>query len=478
MRKRKQAPKESSKKRQVVERRPSTLIDCPACGKRVCDSVIGIHLDIDCPSRNAAFDEELEKDLGKKEAKAAGNRVTVASARFGGGQAKAISLSEEELLEHSPCEVIRNALPVSLADSLLENIAEEAKNWIRGTWWMFGKDYVAPRSSAFYEIAKKEKGLPNSEDSSREVSTKVETREASQELKEAAVRINQIVNASKKKRHPEEPSDDWGCTYALANWYRDGQDSVGLHSDRMTLLGPRPVIASLSLGATRTFRLRKGVAKEKTAIKRNQMPQTPKTRFSKHRQEASRVAAIDSDAGGQSKTVEDCCYNRMDGEPSKVVAATEDGSDAVDPNEDQTRCIKLRSADPPLPDERKILEEGKKPQLAHTPVLSQFASVDIPLPHNTLVIMWPPCQEEWRHEVPKCSNLKFQHHPLSGTGRLNLTFRMLRPEWAAKVPKCRCGRGAIMKARVGVDSDGKTMYYFSCDTTQGKPCGYFEWVKM
>lgn len=29
--------------------------------------------------------------------------------------------------------------------------------------------------------------------------------------------------------------------------------------DRMTLLGPRPVIASLSLGATRTFRLKKAV---------------------------------------------------------------------------------------------------------------------------------------------------------------------------------------------------------------------------
>lgn len=23
----------------------------------------------------------------------------------------------------------------------------------------------------------------------------------------------------------------------------------------------------------------------------------------------------------------------------------------------------------------------------------------MPLPHNTLVIMWPPMQEEWKHEV-------------------------------------------------------------------------------
>ncbi len=25
--------------------------------------------------------------------------------------------------------------------------------------------------------------------------------------------------------------------------------------------------------------------------------------------------------------------------------------------------------------------------------------IDVPLPHNTLVIMWPPCQEAWKHEV-------------------------------------------------------------------------------
>ena len=29
----------------------------------------------------------------------------------------------------------------------------------------------------------------------------------------------------------------------------------------------------------------------------------------------------------------------------------------------------------------------------------QIDSVDLHLEHNTLVIMWPPCQEEWRHEV-------------------------------------------------------------------------------
>ncbi len=43
----------------------------------------------------------------------------------------------------------------------------------------------------------------------------------------------------------------------LANLYRDGQDSMGWHSDNEAELGPMAVIASLSLGATRDFSLRR-----------------------------------------------------------------------------------------------------------------------------------------------------------------------------------------------------------------------------
>jgi alkylated DNA repair dioxygenase AlkB len=39
----------------------------------------------------------------------------------------------------------------------------------------------------------------------------------------------------------------------LANLYRDGRDRMGWHRDNERELGPRPVIASLSLGASRRF---------------------------------------------------------------------------------------------------------------------------------------------------------------------------------------------------------------------------------
>lgn len=43
----------------------------------------------------------------------------------------------------------------------------------------------------------------------------------------------------------------------LLNWYRDGSDGMGWHSDDEPELGAKPVIASLSLGATRSFQLRR-----------------------------------------------------------------------------------------------------------------------------------------------------------------------------------------------------------------------------
>lgn len=48
----------------------------------------------------------------------------------------------------------------------------------------------------------------------------------------------------------------------LVNHYRDGSDSMGWHSDNEPELGPRPVIASLSLGGTRrfSFKARSGAA--------------------------------------------------------------------------------------------------------------------------------------------------------------------------------------------------------------------------
>jgi alkylated DNA repair dioxygenase AlkB len=53
----------------------------------------------------------------------------------------------------------------------------------------------------------------------------------------------------------------------LLNYYRDQNDSMGFHSDDEPELGPRPVIASLSLGERRTFVLKHKTRKELKPVK-------------------------------------------------------------------------------------------------------------------------------------------------------------------------------------------------------------------
>lgn len=50
---------------------------------------------------------------------------------------------------------------------------------------------------------------------------------------------------------------------ALLNQYRDNKDSMGWHRDNEKSLGTNPVIGSVSFGATRTFRLRHFIDKER-----------------------------------------------------------------------------------------------------------------------------------------------------------------------------------------------------------------------
>ena len=57
-------------------------------------------------------------------------------------------------------------------------------------------------------------------------------------------------------RHRIEAATQAQFNSVLLNLYRDGRDSMGWHADDEPELGPAPIIASLSLGATRRFRLR------------------------------------------------------------------------------------------------------------------------------------------------------------------------------------------------------------------------------
>ncbi|MES2149678.1 MAG: alpha-ketoglutarate-dependent dioxygenase AlkB [Pseudomonadota bacterium] len=59
-----------------------------------------------------------------------------------------------------------------------------------------------------------------------------------------------------------------GCRFnsVLLNYYRDGRDSMGMHSDDEAELGAQPAIASASFGATRDFILKHKRTKQQLKV--------------------------------------------------------------------------------------------------------------------------------------------------------------------------------------------------------------------
>ncbi|MFQ6537136.1 MULTISPECIES: alpha-ketoglutarate-dependent dioxygenase AlkB family protein [Aphanothece] len=73
----------------------------------------------------------------------------------------------------------------------------------------------------------------------------------------AVEELRRRVEALLYPRDPTQPSDAApGFTNVLLNLYRDGHDHMGWHADAEPSLDPTAPIASLSLGASRCFRLR------------------------------------------------------------------------------------------------------------------------------------------------------------------------------------------------------------------------------
>jgi alkylated DNA repair dioxygenase AlkB len=70
------------------------------------------------------------------------------------------------------------------------------------------------------------------------------------------------------RQHVEDAADE-EFNSVLLNYYRDHNDSMGMHSDDEPELGPRPAIASVSLGNERTFVLKHRTRKD---LKRVRLP--------------------------------------------------------------------------------------------------------------------------------------------------------------------------------------------------------------
>ncbi|KAI1489539.1 DNA repair family protein-like protein [Biscogniauxia mediterranea] len=72
----------------------------------------------------------------------------------------------------------------------------------------------------------------------------------------------------KEKRNDKVEDDSTSSrmfNFCLVNYYASGADSISFHSDDERFLGPRPTIASLSLGATRDFLMKRKPAAQAPA---------------------------------------------------------------------------------------------------------------------------------------------------------------------------------------------------------------------
>jgi len=125
-------------------------------------------------------------------------------------------------------EYTAGLIPPAESDRLLKHFIDTTP-WTQTTQKLWEKTYLTPRLTCWYgETDKIEGTLPWTDELSA-IRALVEPL--------AGIRFNTV----------------------LLNYYRDGNDSVAWHSDKESILGSQPVIASVSFGEVRSFDIRSKV---------------------------------------------------------------------------------------------------------------------------------------------------------------------------------------------------------------------------
>jgi alkylated DNA repair dioxygenase AlkB len=130
-------------------------------------------------------------------------------------------------------------LPISNAEVFERLMSETA--WRHDAVVVYGKRYLQPRLTAWHG-------------------------EASYTYSGLRLAPLPMTPLLEQLRSAVEAATGHSYNSVLLNYYRDGADSMGMHSDDEPELGPRPAIASLSYGATRSFILRHKAARRTLKI--------------------------------------------------------------------------------------------------------------------------------------------------------------------------------------------------------------------
>ncbi|OBA19049.1 hypothetical protein METBIDRAFT_33667 [Metschnikowia bicuspidata var. bicuspidata NRRL YB-4993] len=98
----------------------------------------------------------------------------------------------------------------------------------------------------------------------------------------------------------------------------------------------------------------------------------------------------------------------------------------------------------------------------------------IPLPHNSLFIMRPGCQEEFKHCVSPMLKA-IDVHPVLGTTRFGITARCYTTFLIENLPRCKCDTKMVLRrSHKSLVNRGK--YFWLCENVyQNKGCNSFYW---
>jgi alkylated DNA repair dioxygenase AlkB len=133
----------------------------------------------------------------------------------------------KELLEYYP-----GFIDAETGNQLLTTFINEAR-WKQSTQKMWDKEYLTPRLTAWYGDIGTDYSVAGKISNPIPWTPELLLLKQKVELL-AGTKFNSV----------------------LLNYYRDGNDSVAWHSDRESILGKNPVIASVSFGQVRAFDIR------------------------------------------------------------------------------------------------------------------------------------------------------------------------------------------------------------------------------
>lgn len=152
----------------------------------------------------------------------------------------------------------RNFLPPSLATQVLEFLISKRDRLAANKFYLFDSWCQANHKLGLfhdkkYNHEKYQQLIYNGKHHSK-------INEFDEELTMAAKRVNDLINKKLRPASiplPFEDNGQWSCDVCVVNYYEGISNNLDWHSDRLSHIGPQNYIASISLGATREFRIRK-----------------------------------------------------------------------------------------------------------------------------------------------------------------------------------------------------------------------------